>query len=105
MTANRIREIIIYAIGEGFAPYREICRDKGIYIIHHDGRIDLGCSYETHRETGKPDYVYNLFLDNEYISVNHDEYISEHNDRTIRMIAEAIAKEWNLLLEGAEYYV
>lgn len=66
----------------------ELIVENGIFIFYCNGNKSIGASYEHSEETGELVYIFNLFIDDEYINIC-GEY------KNIFDGASAILDEWN----------
>lgn len=85
MTNARMQEIINKEI-----PFNDLVKNSGIYEFYQEGSIAVGVSFEED-EMNNDTYIFNLFLQNEYINING----TGRNQETIN----ELVKTWNELLE------
>lgn len=85
MTNTRMQEIINKEI-----PFNDLVKNSGIYEFYQGGSIAVGVSFEED-EMNNDTYIFNLFLQNEYINING----TGRNQETIN----ELVKTWNELLE------
>lgn len=69
-------------------PLNELVVDSGIYEFHDENGKGIGVSHETSEETGNLVYVFNIFLDDEYINISGE-------FESIYDAVEIVANEWN----------
>lgn len=83
MTKEKMREII------ALTPYSELEKNQGICEFFFDGNMSIGVSYEDDEERGGERYIYNIFIDGEYVNIEYDADIS--------LIIEDLVTTWNNL--------
>lgn len=69
-------------------PLEGLAIDSGIYEFHEENGKSIGVSYEHSEETGLPIYIFNIFLDDQYVNIS-GEFVSIYD------AVEIVTNEWN----------
>lgn len=69
-------------------PLEGLDIDAGIYEFHNENGKSIGVSYEISEETKTPIYIFNIFLEDEYINISEE-------FKSIYDAVEVVTNEWN----------
>lgn len=83
MSVEEMKEVFTAEI-----PLEGLVIDSGIYEFHLEGEKSIGVSYEHSEETGLPIYIFNIFIDDQYINIT-GEFDSIYD------AVEVVTNEWN----------
>lgn len=87
MTFKEMEDIFAMEI-----PLEGLALDSGIYEFHEENGKSIGVSYEHSEDSGKLVYIFNIFLDDEYVNITGE-------FESIYDAVEIVTDEWN------NYYV